>query len=274
MNIRTIDFDASVILDAAVEKAVQGAYAAGFAPEPLFSADISRVVSVLSSVVKRHGPLIEEAIFLKLQESGRYILLRNQPVPTTKAGIAVARNQDLVQLEYCDDDRADTVDVDLCAIDTHKGIVRAVQIKRGGGRTDSRKRRQIEGGLRAAALTLSSYMRTLGYTSVTQAEVAVVDFYGASGFSPSIVVGNAELDRFFEVPLVDTIEMMTAQMRHSVRSIIPELLRPMLDNRRVVFDDEGDQEMDLGSITAEAAVSFDGRRSAISTSPLLDGPHA
>jgi hypothetical protein len=99
-------------------------------------------------------------------------------------------------------------------------------------------------------------MQNLGYTSVTKAEVAVVDFHGASGFSPSLVVGNAELDRFFEVPLVDTIEMMTAQTRHSVKRIMPELLRPMLDSRSVVFDDEGNQEMDLVSIAAEAAAPF------------------
>src|SRR5260370_36096909 len=89
------------------------------------------------------------------------------------------------------------VTIDLVVVDTESGWAGAYDVKRGNGATESRKRRPIELDLRAARLILASYLAKCGYDGIRSVTSAVIDYYGASGFSKEMKLTREELDRQF-----------------------------------------------------------------------------
>jgi hypothetical protein len=65
MDVST-NINASPISEAALERATQlavgNAIASAFAEDPVIGADLSRAISVLGSVVKRHGLLLQKTL--------------------------------------------------------------------------------------------------------------------------------------------------------------------------------------------------------------------
>ncbi|MGT2481472.1 hypothetical protein ACU4GR_27580 [Methylobacterium oryzae CBMB20] len=85
-------------LMAAAEAALDGAFRATFVPDPLLGPGLSQLGSVLASMVKRHGGLIEAAITDVLERSGRYIVLRNVAMPITVPTQELVRASSVAQL--------------------------------------------------------------------------------------------------------------------------------------------------------------------------------
>jgi hypothetical protein len=122
------------------------------------------------------------------------------------------------------------VTVDLIVVDTESGWVGAYDVKRGNGATESRKRRPIELDLRAARLILASYLAKCGYDGIRSVTSAVIDYYGASGFSKEMKLTREELDGHFGVPVLDTIDAMTAELQRALHAEMRNLLTPALTN--------------------------------------------
>ena len=156
-DIQNVDSE-TALMDAACN-AVRAAAAAEFHPDPLLSPEVSHLGSVISSTVKRHGPLLERALGDALTAGG-LIVLRNVAIPITRGAVALVNSKDNViadkQINFDHDDIADYVDADLISIDETQGWAAMLQLKRGGGMTEPRKRRADERGLRASRLTLAS----------------------------------------------------------------------------------------------------------------------
>ncbi|TXN20069.1 hypothetical protein FV232_27660 [Methylobacterium sp. WL30] len=68
---------------AATEAVVANARRAVFVSDPLLGPRLSQIGSLLASVVKRHGSLIELALKDALERSDRYVVLRNIAMPIT-----------------------------------------------------------------------------------------------------------------------------------------------------------------------------------------------
>ncbi len=226
----------STTLRTAVDDSLDAAFAADFVQDPLLGPEASRLISVTNSVVKRHGPLIEAAVACALTETGRFEVMRNLRFPITKtADQLVASNapQELkrFQLKF-DGDWDRGVDLDLVAIDTERDILFAVDIKRGNGSTEQRKRTPIEANLDAVRLLARSYSRQHGFP-VDEVRVGIVDYHGLSQFSERLRVPRDALDDFFGAPVVATVEAMTDYLRAAFRKRMPELMRPMVDAETV-----------------------------------------
>ena len=206
-----------------VISAVEAARTAAFPPDPLLDDDLSRIISTVTSVAKRHGPLLENAVCDALLASGRYDCERHVRLPITRASRDPHSEGDL----ELDDDIVGDVEVDLLVYDRVDQRLLALQIKRGNGKTDARKRRQIEHDLRAAARVLRSFARKRGYEVVTVA-VHVVDIYGAAGFSADLTIRGSDLDRIFGVPVALSIEVTTAALRTTISAMLPSLLAPIV----------------------------------------------
>jgi hypothetical protein len=56
----------------------------------------------------------------------------------------------------------------------------------------------------------------------------VIDFYGHSGFSKDITINRDGLDEFFEIPIVASIDRMTAAMSETLNAEIRALLGPIM----------------------------------------------
>lgn len=208
---------------------VADARAAVFREDPLLTTALSRLVSVTSSVVKRHGHVLEGAIADALESSGRYVVLRRQRLPITAEGralVAAGRHDEEV-LEISEIES--WVDADLVVLDRTTGHLLALQIKRGGGKTDMKKRRQIEKDLRCARPTCRAFFaKELPELDVRSCEVRIVDVYGGAGFDPGLTILGAELDTAFDMPVEAWITATTTALRAALAAMLPELLQPVL----------------------------------------------
>lgn len=208
---------------------VEQAKTAAFPEDPLLTAEMSRLTSTVSSVVKRHGPLLESAIADALAGSGRFAVLRNIRLPVTadgRAAAAAGRHHHHIALSG----RIEThVDADIVTLEKETGHLLALQIKRGGGKTDTKKRRQIEGELRAASPTMRAFFaRHAPDLVISSCEVRIVDVYGSAGFDPKLTIYGWELDRAFDLPVEAWIAATTTALRAALRAMLPELLAPVI----------------------------------------------
>jgi hypothetical protein len=155
------------------------------------------------------------------------------PLPITEAAhdLLTSKNsdRDLAKIQLKADSKTSRmVTVDLIVVDTESGWAGAYDVKRGNGTTESRKRRPIELDLRAARLILASFLAKCGYDSIRSVTSAVIDYYGASGFSKEMKLTREELDEHFGVPVLDTIDAMTAELQRALHAEMRNLLTPAL----------------------------------------------
>jgi hypothetical protein len=219
-------------LHEAAFQAVKGSVNAEFKPDPLFTAEFSRLLSTANSVVKKHGPMIEDAIAAEL-ERANLTVKRNSSIPITSAALAMVNSRDYPELSrqqfaFDEKDIADTVDVDILVIDEVNGWACAVSVKRGNGFTEPKKRKANERELRALELTLASRLRQQGYPTVETAAVGVIDYFGQSGFSTDLAINGVSIDEFFDLPIVAAIDRMTASLKAAFDLELLRLLEPIL----------------------------------------------
>lgn len=230
---------APLVTKAAIARAsravVANAMAGDFPIDPVIGPDLSKSFSIINSVVKRHGLLIQRSVGDALAASGRFEILTEVRLPITEAA------HDLLTSENSDRDlekiklKADSktlrmVAIDLVVVDTESGWAGAYDVKRGNGTTESRKRAPIEFDLRATRLILPSFLAKCGYEGIRSVTSAVIDYYGASGFSKEMRLTKEELDGHFGVPVIDTIDAMTAELQRALHAEMRNLLMPALTN--------------------------------------------
>ena len=265
MRIRTITNTAEVdpkaaLLDAA-RAAVRSAARTEFNLDPLLSPEISHLGSVIASAIKRQGPLLERALGETLKHGGLTVL-RNQRVPITRGTLALVNSKDPNQfggqIGYDDNEIVNHADADLITIDEKQGWAAMLQIKRGGGLTETKKRKADERGLYGARMTLASYLRQEGYRAVDYAEVGVIDVFGQSGYDKDLVIPKSELDEFFGLSVTPVIDEVTTVMRETLDAELHTLLRPVIAK----FASAEAAITALG-IDAEPAIRLRGRRAIL-----------
>jgi hypothetical protein len=216
----------------AADEAVTSAINTRFPLDGLLGAELSRLISVSNSVVKRHGLLLERAIITALEASGRFQVLHNPVIPITAAADSlVASNPPetlaRVALRY-DTPAVRSVTHDIVVIDTHCAWAGAYQVKRGGGDMGPRLRKPLERDLAAVRLLLRSYLRDQGFSAVDVVTTAAIDWLGSAGLPEHLTILGTEIDDHFGVPVVPTIERMTEHLRAALHRAVPGLLEPLL----------------------------------------------
>ncbi|MGU3362997.1 hypothetical protein ACLBWX_21995 [Methylobacterium sp. M6A4_1b] len=229
-------FACSPALLAAADLVVDQALRNVFTPDPLLGPGLSQVASVLSSVVKRHGTLLEAAFTDVLENRGHYLVMRDVPMPITVPTQELVRNSSISQLGETaielSGDIAQTVKLDLVVIDrrTHHAFI--IEMKRGGGKSEARKVHQIEWILRCAQVQGLAFLDILGF-HVARVRAVLIDVYGRGGYSPDLSVSGAGIDRLFEEPVMAAIEAVTARITTRLRADVPDLLARALGTLEV-----------------------------------------
>ena len=230
---------APLVSHAAIARAsravIANAMAGDFPIDPVIGADLSKSFSIINSVVKRHGLLIQRTLGDALAASGRFDILTEVRLPITEAAhdLLTSDNsdRDLRKIKLkADSNTLRMVAIDLVVVDTQSGWAGAYDVKRGNGTTESRKRGPIELDLRATRLILASFLAKCGYDGIHSVTSAVIDYYGASGFSKEMRLTGEEIDEHFGVPVVDTVEAMTAELQRALHAEMRNLLTPALTN--------------------------------------------
>ena len=219
----------------AARQAVASAITGEFPLDPLVEPELSRAISCIGSVVKRHGKLIELAIAGALAMTDRFIVLTNENIPLTKGAKQLLEaknsNRSLAGIRLAADSEADgMVNVDLVVVDPDAGWAGAYEIKRGNGTTEAGKRRPLIQKLTAVRLVLASYARQLGQWPIETVTSAVIDYYGSSGFDPNYTLVRDQLDDHFGVPIVETVDAVTNAAREALDAELPALLDPVFES--------------------------------------------
>ena len=212
---------------ARIEKAVSGAGSAEFAVDPLLGHSLSAVTSFLTSVVKRSGAVIEDALYAALVRNRRFLVMQQVRIPITRAAEMYVQENGpgrVGELALASDGATVRVGhFDMIVIDRQNQVARIVEIKRGGGETEVRKRRTTERNLLCGRLQLKAFLKTLGIP-VRRCESWVIDYYGRSGFRPELTVTREGLDQLFGVPIVATTDATARAMRLGMLQRLPRFL--------------------------------------------------
>ncbi|MCK1362914.1 hypothetical protein [Bradyrhizobium sp. 62] len=213
---------------------VANAVASAFNEDPVIGPDLSRAISVVGSVVKRHGLLLQSTTANALAASGRFDVLVDVAIPIVDAAseLLLARNaaEDLARINIRADASAERiVTVDLVVVDQEVGWAGVYDFKRGNGPVDGRTRRPTEHDLRAAGMVLSSYLAKRGYRNVLRVTAGVIDYYGNTGFTKDFKIGREELDSHFEVPVRETLDTVTSCLRKALLAELPHLFSTVIE---------------------------------------------
>lgn len=228
----TLDQSVHDTLAKAASDAVAAAISTKFPLDELLGAELSRLISISTSVVKRHGILLERAFVEALQASQRFEVLHNPCIPITAAADGlVASNTPAslarIHLRY-DQPAVRSVNQDLVVIDPLMGWAGAYSVKRGGGSMGAGLRKPLERDVACVRLLLRSYLRDQGYSTIDATTSACIDWCGAAGLPPHLTVQGPDVDAHFGVPVIATVERMTHHLRDELHRAIPDLLRPLI----------------------------------------------
>lgn len=217
----------------AAREIVASAIAGDFPADPLIARDLSRGISAVGSLVKRHGWVLQNTLAKVLAANGRFVVWTDVPLPLTKAAktLIAAKNsgKDLARIRLPANSEIDRmVTVDLIVVEPVIGWAGVYEVKRGNGATETRKRLPTEQMLQAARLVLPSFLEKLGYDGITTVTSAVIDYYGASGFNPEVTLTRDQLDDHFGVPVIITVDAMTTALRDAFELELPRLFGPFI----------------------------------------------
>jgi len=221
------DVCAAALLTRAAQQVVASAIAGKFAADPLVLPTMSKLMSTVASVVKRHGTEIQHAVAAALENSRRFIVLSNVAIPITKEAmdlLAESGDSDLAEVRLNVDSPSDRMmEVDLVVVDLTDNSAGAFEVKRGNGETELRKRRLIELDLRAVRLVLASYLSTCGYPGIKTVVTGIIDYYGRSKFADDLTITRMTIDQRFGVPVAATVDAMTEALRQALDCVLPDL---------------------------------------------------
>lgn len=217
----------SPTLLAAADAVVANARRAVFVSDPLLGPRLSQIGSVLASVVKRHGRLIELALKDALERDDRYLVLRDVAMPITTTTQELVRTGTVAQLATTSvaltGSIAQTVKLDLIVIDRQENRAFVAEVKRGGGKSEARKIHQVEWILRCAQVQAIAFLATLNY-HVASARAVLIDVYGRAGYSPDLSVSGPAIDALFGVPVLAAVEAVTGLLAARLHADVPDLL--------------------------------------------------
>ncbi|HEV7326652.1 MAG TPA: hypothetical protein VGN91_16475 [Bosea sp. (in: a-proteobacteria)] len=216
-------------LMARIEQAVSGAGSAEFAVDPLLGPSLSAMTSFLASVVKRSGGVIEDALYAALVRNRRFLVMQQVRIPITRAAEMYVQENGasrVQELSLTSDGASVRIGhFDLIVIDQERSVAMVIEIKRGSGVTESKKRKATERDLACARLQLASYLRTLLGIKLKTYRCHVVDFYGRSGFREGLTVTRDGLDALFGVPVTPTIDAALGALETRMLARVPPLLQ-------------------------------------------------
>jgi len=229
----------SSALLAAADAVVANARRAVFVSDPLLGPRLSQIASMLASVVKRHGSLIELALKDVLERSDRYIVLRDVAMPITTTTQELIRTGTMAQLATTSvaltGSVAQTVKLDLVVIDRQENRAFIAEVKRGGGKSESRKVHQVEWILRCAQVQAIAFLGSLNY-HVASARAVLIDIYGRAGYSPDLSVSGPAIDNLFGVPVLHAVEAVTDLLAARLHADVPDLLELALASLEPLAD--------------------------------------
>jgi hypothetical protein len=208
-----------------VDRTISTLASARFVADPIAGEKYSRATSIISSAYKRHGAILEFAMYESLRESNRHKVWREQSFRVSRAADQIFGQQtdeDYVSTLLPYGESLRTLQIDMMVFDSADQTLRAYEIKRGNGQFDAGKIRSIKRDLIVTQMLLKSYGETAGYKA-EKAEARIIFYYGVRSIPrPSSLIGR-ELNDHFGFPVYDLVEEANAYFKEQLYSLLDRI---------------------------------------------------
>jgi hypothetical protein len=193
-----------------------------FREDPIAGRRYARATSIVSSAYKRHGKILEAAIFERLRDNNRLSVWSDPAFAISAAAEGLVHNSTRAdcfrsQLPY--GDTARTVQVDIVVYDNVNRSLRTYEVKRGNGLHDAGKVRSIMRDLICTHVLLKSYGGGRGH-EVDHSEAKIIYYYGVRSIPPPISLVREDLDEHFDYPVVEAVEQVNVYFRDRVHALL------------------------------------------------------
>ena len=205
-----------------VDETVRRLAIKAFRDDPIAGRRYARATSIVSSAYKRHGKILEAAIFERLRDNNRLSVWSDPAFAISVAAEGLVHNSSRAdcfrsQLPY--GDTARTVQVDIVVYDNLNRSLRTYEVKRGNGEHDAGKVRSIMRDLICTHVLLKSYGGGRGH-EVDHSEAKIIYYYGVRSIPPPISLVREDLDEHFDYPVVEAVEQVNAYFRDRVHALL------------------------------------------------------
>jgi hypothetical protein len=205
-----------------VDETVRRLAVKAFREDPIAGRRYARATSIVSSAYKRHGKILEAAIFERLRDNNRLSVWSDPAFAISGAAEGLVHNSTRAdcfrsQLPY--GDTARTVQVDIVVYDNLNRSLRTYEVKRGNGEHDAGKVRSIMRDLICTHVLLKSYGGGRGH-EVDHSEAKIIYYYGVRSIPPPISLVREDLDEHFDYPVVEAVEQVNAYFRDRVHALL------------------------------------------------------
>lgn len=205
-----------------VDETVRRLAVNAFRDDPLVGAHYARATSIVSSAYKRHGKILEAALFERLRDNNRLSVWTDPTFVVSAAADALVGSSTRAdcfksQLPYGDGLR--TLQVDIAVYDNLNRSLRTYEVKRGNGQHDAGKVRSIMRDLICTHVLLKSYGLGRGH-DVDHAEAKIIYYYGVRSVPPPISLVREELDAHFEYPVVEAVEQVNTYFQGRLHELL------------------------------------------------------
>jgi len=195
-----------------------------FTQDPIAGEYFSRIASVTSSAYKRHGFILERAIYEQLSLCPHFSVWEDRKFQVTNTAdhivdTAIVNPHTILDTETGYQQGHRTLQVDAIVYDKNTNIIRAYEIKRGSGLHDSGKRRSILRDLLCVQVLLKSYAREKGFAPVV-AHSHIIFYYGKCSIQKPFSLTSDELDDHFHWPVKAPVETVNDLFRERLFSIL------------------------------------------------------
>jgi hypothetical protein len=205
-----------------VDETVRRLAIKAFRSDPIAGSKYARATSIVSSAYKRHGKILEAAIFERLRDNNRLSVWTDPTYAVSAAADALVHSSTRAdcfksQLPYGEAKR--TLQIDIVVYDTLNRSLRTYEVKRGNGEHDAGKVRSIMRDLICTHVLLKSYGQVRGH-DVDHAEAKIIYYYGVRSVPAPVSLVRDELDAHFEYPVVEAVEQVNSYFRDRLHEVL------------------------------------------------------
>ena len=202
-----------------------------FKIDPIAGKKYSRVPSVVGSMQKRHGLIVEKAIFEAIQSFSNYTVwtepsfkVSNEVNVATSNINNVKQNPDWLHLLNHDHpygNQSTTLQVDIMAYNKDINELYALEVKRGYSLHDAGKKKSILRSALAVQMLLLDYgKKELGVEKISKVACRICNYYKAAEFNSKIQIDKDDLDSFFGVPIYSMVEEVNNYFRTQIHLLM------------------------------------------------------
>jgi hypothetical protein len=198
---------------------------ATFRIDPICGPHFSRLHSILSSVQKRHGRILEVALREGLKESSAHTIWTEQRFAISVAADNLVNSQNETacrqsELPYGEIYR--TVQIDVGSFRPTAETIISYELKRANGLHDAGKIRSMRRDLACTRLLLKSYGRTRGFDA-SNSDALIIFYYGRRSIPAPLSLIGDELDEHFAFPIRARIETANDYYRKQVLTMLESI---------------------------------------------------